>query len=82
MTWVAIGLTGQRWILPWPGSHRDVHQDPRLTKGDIANGDCQQELFAGEVLDVENVTTQDNGKQITERCAYICLKSQSVVDAL
>lgn len=59
-----------------------MHQDPRLAKGDNANGDCQQELFAGEVLDMENVTTQNNGKQITERCAYICLKSQSVIDAL
>lgn len=65
-------------MLLQPGNHRDVHQDPRLEKGDVANGDWHQESFAGQVLDKENVITWNNGKQTTE----ICLNSKLVLDAL
>lgn len=59
-----------------------MHQDQGLTKEDIANGGSQQMPFTGEVLDMENIITETNGKQKIERCACICLKRKSVIDAL
>lgn len=61
-----MSLTGQLWVFPRPGSYRDVHQDPGLTKGDSANGSSQQMPFTGEVFDMENIIIETNGKQKTE----------------